>query len=322
MKKKVAVIVSVSPFEPEDVVVASAMHLKNLDFNDFDWKIVYAVDLNNSDDSRHEALKNLGVEVVARNHRRGKKAGAINDCIDHLLKSSFFPDYVVFFDVDSRPAENFVIECISALERDDRAFIASSERRVLNPENSVAETIDAEWRIFNHLLKRSGFKNFNGLIGVVRGDAVFRERMDEMSLAEDLEFSVRMHAHGYRSIFVEGTHVCEQAPVSWKDLYTQRKRWYYGGLQILKKDYIRKNKSIGIQVTLAVIFAHFPVILLPLLFIAPPFILLSFRKVKKLRILLGMAVYLLVNQLAAISSLYRFIRGREIEWQGVKRVER
>ncbi len=321
MRKKITIIISVSPFEPEDVVIASALHLKNLDFNNFDWRIIYAIDLRDSNDRRHEKLKELGVDVFIRNVRRGKKAGAINDCLNYLKKSNFLPDYVAFFDVDSRPSENFLVECVSALEKDENAFIASAERRILNPENLVSETIDIECRIFNYLLKRSKFKNFNGLIGVLRGNIILTEKMDEDSYAEDLEFSVRMHSLNYRSIFVDNTHVYEQAPISWKDLYIQRKRWYFGGLQILKKDYLKENRSFAIQIIMTVIFAHFPILLFPLLIMAPPLIIYKFRKIKKLRLVLGMAVYLLVNQIAAITSLYSFIRRREIEWTGIRRVK-
>jgi len=207
------------------------------------------------------------------------------------------------------------------LECDERAFIASSERRVVNVENLVSETLDLEYRIFNYLIKRSRFKNFNGLIGVVRGSAIIGNRMNENSFAEDLEFSARMHALGFKSLFVDGIHVYEQAPVRWKDLFIQRKRWYYGGLQLFKNKYLRKNKRLGAEILLAVVIAHLIIIFTPLLIFSPFLILFRFRKVKKLRLVLGLAVYLLVNQIAALSSLYSFLRGREIEWQGIRRLK-
>ncbi len=321
MRKRLAVIVSVSPFEPEEVVLRSANWIKNLDFDDLDCKIVYAIDSNGEGDRRGEKLRSLGFEVFERADRRGRKAGAINDCLDSLMKRGFKPDYVAFFDVDSRPSKNFVVECIRALEKHRDAFISSSERRVINANNLVAETLDVEYRIFNFLLKRSDFKNFNGLIGVVRADLLIKHRLDESSFAEDLEFSVRMHALGYKSVFVENAAVYEQAPTSWRDLYKQRKRWYYGGLQLFRNDYLRKNKVLAFQVLSAVVFAHAIALLLPLLIIAPPLILYRFRKIKKLKIVFGLVAYLLINQIAAMSSLYSFLRGREIEWQGVKRVE-
>jgi len=322
MKKRLAVIVSVSPSEPEEVVIASAQYLKKLDFDNLDFKIVYIIDRNGIDDDRPKKLREMDVDVFERDHRRGRKAGAINDCLSHLIESGFRPDYIAFLDVDSRPSENFIVKCVEALESDERAFIASSERRVINPESFVSETLDVEYGIFNYFLRRADFRNFNGLIGVVRGKALIEHRMDEKSFAEDLEFSVRMHALGFRSLFVEGAHVYEQAPVSWRDLFIQRRRWYYGGLQLFKNRYLRKNKRFGAEILLTVVIAHLIIFFIPFLIFSPFFILYRFRKVKKLRLVLGLAIYLLVNQIAAISSLYSFLRGREIEWQGIKRVER
>ncbi len=322
MDRKVAVIVSVSPSEPEELIEKSAQHIRSLDFDRMIPKIVYVIDLKGKEDKRGERIKAAGVVVLERIQRRGKKAGAINDCLSFLLDSGFEPDYVAFFDVDSRPSKDFVVRCVEALEKNRNAFIASSERRVINPESLVSETLDLEYRIFNFLLKRSRFKNFNGLIGVVRGDILIENRMNESSFAEDLDFSVRMHALGYESVFVEGTSIYEQAPVSWRDLFLQRKRWYYGGLQLFKNRQLMENKPLRLKVLSTVIIAHFIMLFMPLLILSPFYILLRFRKVKKLRLVLGLAIYLLVNQAAALTSLYSFIRGREIEWKGVKRVER
>ncbi len=321
MEKRVAVIVSVSPSEPEKVVEKSAQHIMNLDFDGLITKIVYVIDLKDRNDRRGEKIRATGVDVLERDHRRGKKAGAINDCLNFLLSSGFKPDYLVFFDVDSRPSEDFIKKCVKALEENRNAFIASSERIVINPDTLVSETLDLEYRIFNFLIKRSRFKNFNGLIGVVRGDVILKYRMDESSFAEDLDFSTKMHALGYESVFVEGTSIYEQAPVTWKDLFSQRKRWYYGGLQLFKNRHLRKNRRMAFEILSAVIAAHLVILLTPLLILSPLYILYRFRKVKKLRLVLGLAIYLLVNQAAALASLYSFMRGREIEWKGIKRVE-
>ena len=322
MGRRVAIIVSVSPFEPEDVVLKSADHIRNLCFDGLETKIVYVIDLNGKEDRRGLKLKEMGVEVYERYHSRGRKAGAINDCIRFLKISGFEPDYVVFFDVDSRPSHNFVIECVRALEKEKNAYMSSSERRVINPDSFVAETLDIEYRIFNYFLKRSSFKNFNGLIGAVKGDLIIKNPLDEGSFAEDLEFNVRMHAMGYRSIFVDGCPVYEQAPVRWIDLYRQRKRWYYGGIQLLRKEYLRKNLKFGILIFSEIVAAHLIGLFLPFIILGSPIILYRYRKIKKLRILAGLAVYLAVNQAAALVSLYSFLRRREIEWQGVKRVGR
>ena len=318
-KKRVLMVVPVSPSEPDYVIINSAECLKGIDLNDADSKVVYIIDLNNIYDLKKVrkvecALKDLGFEIIRRKSRCGRKAGAINIVLDTF--KSFDPDYVVIFDVDTRPAKNFVVECIKALESDDDAYIASAPRYVNNVNNTITEVISMEYKMFNYLMSKFSFKNFNGPIGVIRADRMVR--LNENSIAEDLDFSIRMYLKGYKSIFVKNSYIYEQAPMTWKDLLYQRRRWYYGGLQVLKDGMIFRNKKFASKIVAITVLSHLPIFLLPFLILLSPIILCKF---KKLKLLFGFVTYLIVNQLAAISSLCSFLMRREIEWRGVRRAK-
>jgi len=316
--KKVALIISVSPFEPREVVLKSLEWMKSLDYEGIYPRIYYVMDFENED--WKEMLEDENVEVIVRGSRKGRKAGAINHCLDHVFRT-FKPDYIAFFDVDSRPSRNFLVKCIEGVESSRRAFIASTERRVMNHSSLTAEVSSLECMIFNFFLRRSEFKNFNGLIGVLRARFLEKERFDEGSFSEDLEFSVRMHAKGYESIFVEGAFMEEQPVFAWKDLYVQRKRWYYGAFQLVRKRFLWKNNFFLSKILPLILLANFLIFLIPLaIFSFIPLIIL-FRNVKKSRIAVGLVLYLMVNQLASLSALYRFLRGREVEWVGVRRAK-
>lgn len=318
---KVAVIVPVSPFEPLDILINSAKHLISLDYDNFEYKIVYVVDKKNPNDERCEKLRELGVEVLKRETTRGKRAGAINDALDYL--KDFRPNYIAIFDVDSRPERDFIVKCVRALEKDDKAYIASSRRYISNPVNLVSQTVEAEYYLINLLLKKSRFKQFNGLIGVLRAEFLMRYRLNEDAVTEDADFATRMHCLGYRAILVDGTKIYEQAPLSWRDLIGQRKRWYYGGLQLWKYwRWVKSTKNWGFILSWfsALTVTYIIALLIPLLILAPPLLLYKFRSIKKILITFGLLIHAILLQYSAICAIAKYIRRSGMEWSPIKRV--
>ncbi|MGC9444076.1 MAG: glycosyltransferase [Candidatus Methanospirareceae archaeon] len=326
--KRVAVIVPVAEFEDMNVVLKSAQHLSSLAWGELEAKIVYAVDVAAPDDERVALLQREGMTVCTRKSR-GKRAGAINDALRYL--SDFNPDYVALFDVDSRPELNFVVVCVHALESDQTAYIASSRRYIYNPVNLVAQTIQAEYFLLNFLLNKSDFKQFNGLIGVLRADLLAQYKLNEDAIAEDADYATRMYARGYRAILVQGTQLYEQAPIRWRDLLNQRKRWHYGGLQLWR--YWRDVKRCGNRKfirawLLALTLSYMVIIFLPFS-ILTPFVLLGYPTKRlpakalpkpPLRITVGLILHLFLLQYSAIVAIMNYLRGRDVEWTAIKRV--
>jgi len=316
---KVVAIVPISPFEPVEIILDSIKHLKSLEWNDLDYELLYVVDKKDSKDSRPEILRKEGVKVLERNDTRGKRAGAINDALDFLENK---PEYIAIFDVDSRPEKDFIIKCVEALEENKKGYIASSKRYISNPINLVSETVEAEYYFINFLLKKSAFKQFNGLIGVLRAEFLIKYKLNEDAIAEDADFATRMHSKGYKAILVENTRIFEQAPIKWKDLYNQRKRWYYGGLQLWKywKDVRKCNFKFVFSWFSALTLTYTVFLALPFLLLAPPLLLYKFRKIKKMVVVFGLFIHVLILQFAAIMALINFIKNRGIEWGSIERV--
>ena len=319
--KRIAVIIPVAESEDSQVVLNSAQKITVLDYPNLIAKIVYAVDVNSENDKRIKLLKKEGVEVFSR-QRRAKRAGAINDALIYL--ADFNPDYVALFDVDSRPARNFITRCVDALENDTRAYIASSRRYISNSMNLVSRTIQAEYYVLNFLLKISAFKQFNGLIGVLRADLLYKHKLNEDAIAEDAEYATRMHAGGYKAILVPTTTIYEQSPVRWRDLLSQRKRWYYGGLQLWKYwDDVKRsnNKKFICSWVMALTMTYCIIVFLPFVIVSP-FIILLYSKSSKISpsVSAGLVLYILALQYAAIAAIFNFIIGRSVEWQSMKRV--
>ena len=318
---KVAVIVPVSPVESEEILRRSIKHLRGLDYADFDVRILYVIDSVSDEDRRKEVVEEMGAEVLLRNSRRGKRAGAINDALDFL--SDFNPDYIAIFDVDSRPERNFVVECIKALESCQNCYIASSKRYINNGVNLVSETVEAEYYFINFLLKRSKFKQFNGMIGVLKGNLLMKNRLNEGAAAEDADFATRMHAEGFNGVLVETTKLHEQAPLTWKDLYSQRKRWYYGGIQLWRyRRRLRKaRRSVRLSWYMALTLTYLPAMYIPFIVLLSPILLLyHYKRLSKVKVVVGLVVHALLLQIAAVNALISYVRGRDVEWGAIKRV--
>ncbi len=321
MEKKIAVVIPVSPFEPPEILLKSVENVLSLDYEGLRTKIVYVVDRNSSDDRRSLILKRFCVDVLERNGTRGKRAGAINDAIKYL--SEFNPDYVAIFDVDSEPDRDFIIKCVEGLERERNAYIASSRRYISNPINLVSRAVWIEYKVLNFLLKKSSFKQFNGLIGVLRYDKLLKYGLNEKAIAEDADFATRMHSLGYKAVFVWDTRIFEQAPVTWVDLFKQRKRWYYGGLQLWR--YIRAVLNSGNpKFILSWIFSltttYMIILFLPLLIFVFPYTLYKLGFRDGIKGILSLMMYFFVLQISALYSILRFIFKKGIEWEPLRRV--
>ncbi len=307
-----AIIVPVSKNEPKRIVEESAKYLRSLDAK---AEIIYVFD-GDERDERVEILRRLNCKVIARNDSRGKRAGAINDAISYLKKT----DFIAIFDIDSRPSKDVIENCLKALKNNRKTYIASAKRFVVNKINLLTKTIDLEYRLINFFLKKSKFKQFNGLIGVLNGEILRRERLNEDAITEDADFATRMHIKGYKAVFCEG-YVYEQAPICWKDFYNQRKRWYFGGLQLWKyfKNVLRsKDISFKLSWLSSLTITFFPLIFFPLIILSLPSLLI-YKKSEGFKLYLGLIAYCLTLQLASLSAIAKMIKGDVVEWVAIKR---
>lgn len=315
--KRIGIVVPVSVYEPAETLYSCANHLKKLDFGDHEIVVVFSFD-GEENDKRALMLREMGFDVIARKTNRGKRAGAVNDAVTYLKK--FKPDLVAILDVDSRPEKDVILRCAEKLDR--FSFIASSKRRISNPVNPITKAVELEYRFLGFLLEKSHFRQFNGLIGVLRYDLIDRYRLNEKALTEDADFSTRMHLHGFEAKLSEG-YFFEQAPLNAYELYKQRKRWYYGGLELWKysDDVLRSgNVKFAVSWLLALTLTYFPLIFIPLLLFSLPALIAYYGK-EGFERFAGILAYAIVLQSASISAIFNFLRRKQVEWKAVKRME-
>ena len=242
MMGQLAVIVPVASFEPLSVIKRSVDCILDLQNGDLDVRVVYVLDMIAKEDEADDRLKFLEdapVSVIARKDNRGRRAGAVNDALATFASYEKTPDYIALFDVDSRPEQNFLVECVSALRSNQDAIIASSARFITNADESiVTKTIAAEYFFFSDVYRTfrrlDGFNQFNGLIGVLNMKLMERHRfnrLNESVSCEDLDFTQKSYLAGLTGVFTPKTMVGEQAPAGLSDLFNQRVRWLAGAYQ-------------------------------------------------------------------------------------------
>ena len=256
--EKVCVLIPVAPFEPLSIIQKSVDSLKQLETSGLSVNITYIIDCPKGPDHRIRYLKSGNIGYLARFDTRGRRGGAINDGLDAIRGPDGIldTDYIALFDVDSRPEPGFLLKCIDALKMDTNSVIASGTRYITNQDSGwVPRIIAAEYSFFADVYRLyerfDGFKQFNGLIGVIDARALDSTNLNEDVYCEDLEFTQRIYISGKKPVLAE-TKVGEQAPTGLKELYNQRIRWMSGALEGVEENMARfYSASIPVNQKLA-----------------------------------------------------------------------
>ncbi len=319
---KLDIVVPVSPHEPLSLVEKSFESLSQLERGNLNVRMTYVIDVSGKD-PRVEFLQSKNVNIIARPSRRGRRAGAINDALDSICET----DYLAFFDVDSRPERDFLIECTKAL-RDD-VVIASAPRYVTNPEASVtARIVSAEYDMMSdlyRLLERcDGFKQFNGLIGVLDARIFADRRLNEDATCEDADMTQQLYLEGKTAAFVDTTHVGEQSPISIRDYYRQRARWLAGAYEGLRN--FSKFKRAKIPMSGKITWFSAMIIPFFISLFSPLVILYGIRlwqlsgDARDFAIkLFGLIMHAWILQICGLAVLYAQLFNRSIKWKEMHR---
>jgi 1,2-diacylglycerol 3-beta-glucosyltransferase len=233
---RVYAAVPVAPFEPVSVITKSIECFKELECDNFNFEVYYVIDSLPGDtrDLHWELPDNF--KILLRNTNRGRKAGAIND----FLKEITGADYVAIFDVDGRPAKDYIVKCVAALEEDDSAVLSQGCKFINNMSNVLTKTASLESNFMcevNQFLSRS--HNFFAFIGpmVVKGSFLESETFNEEVMDETADMLALIYVKGEVAVLANTT-IGEQAPTTLRDLYHQRVRWSRGVVESFNRHVI------------------------------------------------------------------------------------
>jgi cellulose synthase/poly-beta-1,6-N-acetylglucosamine synthase-like glycosyltransferase len=237
-------IVPVASYEPESQITKSIERLKELACDNFTLNICYAIETFPGDKRTLHLELPDNFTILLRDTHRGNRAGNINAALNKIKNAGHNPDYVAIFDVDLRPAKDYLIKCIAALEENDDAVFSGWFHFATNKPNTLTKVIAIEHTLMHDLYRLlSHFDSFLILFGVVvKGSFFTDEKFDEHALLDDFDLTTRAYLKGKVAVLANTT-MGGQVPTTFRDFYHQRVRWYGGVLESLAKYLIPMAKA-------------------------------------------------------------------------------
>lgn len=194
-------------------------------------------------EKRHEELKQLCLDLdviyLTRDRNEHAKAGNLNNGLEHSNG-----DLIAVFDADHAPARDFLTETVGHFESDPKLFLVQTPHFFLNPD-----PLERNLRTFEHMPSEN--EMFYGVIqrGLDKWNAAFfcgsaavlsRVALNDssgfsgVSITEDCETAIELHARGWNSIYVDKPLIAGLQPATFASFIGQRSRWAQGMMQILR----------------------------------------------------------------------------------------
>ena len=245
---RVPVAVLVCAFnESEDVLEETLAAIRAMDYPAIN---LYLLDDSTKDECRAAARRlsdRYDATLRLRLDRAGYKAGAINDVLPDLTEK-----YVAILDADQRPVQAWLKDVMPILERDPNLAMVQAPQVYVNTENlPVAQAARFQQAIFfEYICEGKAYSNAIYCCGsnvVLRKQALMdveveyhgrRTFFDESTVTEDFATSLRWHAKGWRTEYVNEPYVLGMGPETLPAYFTQHMRWSMGsmavGLRVLR----------------------------------------------------------------------------------------
>lgn len=177
--------------------------------------------------------KELGVSCITRVKPGGAKAGNINHA---LAKTS--GELVAIFDADHVPHADFLQKTVGYFADAKVAFVQSPQFYKNADTNFITGAAWEQQALFFGPICMG--KNRLGAVTMCGTNMVIRRHMlaevggiDEHSIVEDFLTGLRLHAKGYRSVYVPEILAEGLAPEDLLSYYKQQFRWARGSLEVL-----------------------------------------------------------------------------------------
>jgi cellulose synthase (UDP-forming) len=237
---RVAVLVAAFN-ESEDVLEETLASIRAMDYP---AARVYLLDDSTKAECKAGAARvaaTYGATLVQRTDRSGYKAGAINDLLPHLEEP-----YIALLDADQRPLQDWLKDLMPYIAaQPDLAFVQTPQIYVNLDGLPVAEAARYQQAVFfEYICEGKAASNAMFCCGsnvILRRDALLsigcdvggrRHYFDETSVTEDFATSVRLHAKGWRTDYVNQPYVLGMAPETLPAYFTQHMRWSMGTMGI------------------------------------------------------------------------------------------
>ena len=194
-------------------------------------------------EERHAELQQLCLDLGANYLTRAKnehaKAGNLNNGMAHSKG-----ELIAVFDADHAPSRDFLKETVGYFANDKRLFLVQTPHFFLNPDPlernlRTFEKMPSENEMFYGVIQR-GLDKWNAAFFCGSAAVLSRAALNEtdgfsgVSITEDCETAVALHAKGWNSIYVDKPLIAGLQPATFASFIGQRSRWGQGMMQILR----------------------------------------------------------------------------------------
>ena len=221
--------------EPVDVIRKTAIGAKAITYPHRTYIL---------DDGRNVELarmaRELGIGYITRADNRNAKAGNLNNALAQTNG-----DFILQLDADHVPLP-YILDRLLGYMDDPRVAFVQAPQNFYNNEafgthlNRDTGRLLTDQNIFFYAIQpgksRLNAAFFCGSCAVLRRDAIDDiGGVAALTITEDIESSLLMHARGWKSAYHNETLAYGLAPRTFAGFSVQRSRWAKGGMQMLRK---------------------------------------------------------------------------------------
>ena len=208
------------------------------------------------DDGRRKEMKELCLKMkisyLDRKDNKNAKAGNYNNA----LKKTKSP-YIVVFDADMRPTEDFLMKTVPYLFLEDKIGFIQLPQNFSNPDIfqrnfKLNNYIPLEQNYFYHRIQISRNSN-NSAIFCGTNAIISREALEDIggfateTITEDFATGLLIESHGFKGIALPYDEVYGKNVENISSLLKQRSRWCRGCIQTYNNYKIVTNKGLNIK---------------------------------------------------------------------------
>ncbi len=218
----------------EKVIAQTIENLLGLNYPKYQ---IYLINDHSTDLTKEiiDKFQSLFPEKIKAIHRfdeenRGKASG-----LNYAVKHSD-GELIVVFDADAKVESDFLFKMVPYLDDENTAAVQSQKRISNSTANYLTKLQENEYCLDNYF--QCGRDTIEGNVELRgNGQMIKREVVeklglwDEETLTEDLELSTRLTINGWQIRFCPEAITLEQAPIEFKSLLLQRRRWAEGSLR-------------------------------------------------------------------------------------------
>ncbi|MEN2994072.1 MAG: glycosyltransferase family 2 protein [Thermodesulfovibrio sp.] len=227
--------------EPPEVVRETLRALSQLDYPNYEVCVI----VNNTTENElvtpvYEECKRLGNKFRFFHLPKieGYKAGALNFALSITDKDA---ELIAVVDSDYVVSKDFLKKAVQYFKDPQVAIVQLPQDYRDFPSTPWFEGMYYAYRYFFSIVMNScnryNAASFMGTMGVVR-----RKYLEEVGgwckevITEDSELGMRIHAKGYKSIYIDESYGKGFMPFDFYSYKKQRFRWAFGNMQTLKKN--------------------------------------------------------------------------------------